>query len=190
MNTPSLLALGKQLLAVALLVSLPGLARLEGSRLIIIDTIARQIAESDAAFVPNPGLTAQDDALREAVFLYQRTHWSGGPALTFLAVQDAPGHEPSSSLRARLGQEMTLGREMRMVREGSDAGQGYEAKMRERSTGRPGLYLSVSSVQWISPTEAEVVGFCYETRARQVISTYHLVRQGGAWVVAGRVDDD
>jgi hypothetical protein len=130
--------------------------------------------------MPKGGLSlSREDAVREAVFKHQIGRMTSAlqdeEVVFFLSV----GQEvnPSDTLLERFA-----GRRPMVKKVSESISRKYEGIF-DKETGRRGIIFSVTSIKWISETEAEVEGGHYTAPLAASGHVYKVRFENGKWVV-------
>ena len=129
------------------------------------------------SFLRSPADRAiQEDAIRESVFRYRMDV----PHRDLAFFLNIDGKDPSDTFMARFD---------KADRKVKKASQSYFKRdpsglwLRDRTTGEPGVELSVSTINWLSVYRVEVSGGMYCGGLCADGGIYRLSKKGGRWVV-------
>ncbi len=123
----------------------------------------------------------QEDNIREAVFRYQFDHNASGQQkkATVYCLSVGKGRsDPSEDFMRRFADHKPP------VRKVSECQINPYKGVLDKHTGAPGLAFRITRLTWISDTEAEVEGGCYEAGLSSSGNTYTVVKQHGTWKVS------
>lgn len=122
---------------------------------------------------------SREDAVREAVFKYQIARMTSAlrrkDVVFFLSVDQAGN--PSDGLLARFA-----GRHPLVKKVSESVAKEYEGVI-DKQTGTKGIIFSVTSIKWISETEAEVEGGHYTAPLEASGYVYKVRLENGKWEV-------
>jgi hypothetical protein len=126
---------------------------------------------------------SREDAVREAVFKYQIERMTSAlqqkDVVFFLSVDEEAN--PSDALLTRFA-----GRRPPVKKASESFSKEYEG-IYDKETGKKGILFRITSIKWVSETEAEVEGGHYTGPLAASGHVYKMRFENGKWVVT---DDD